>query len=55
MSFTFPPDQQPLRGSVAPMGSLDIWLIAKGHMRIDGTVEMTIDLLDQVQKKSLNT
>ena len=51
VSFTFPPDQPPLPVPVAPMGSLDIWLIAKGHMRIDGTVEMTIDLLDQFKKE----
>jgi hypothetical protein len=51
VSFTFPPNQPPLPVPVAPMGSLDIWLIAKGHMRIDGTVEMTTDLLDQFKKE----
>jgi hypothetical protein len=51
VSFTFPPNQPPLPVPVAPLGSLDIWLVAKGHMKEDGTVEMTMDLLDQFKKE----
>ena len=51
VSFTFPPDQPPLPVPVAPMGSLDIWLIANGHMRHDGTVEMTKELLNRFTKE----
>ena len=51
VSFTFPPNQPPLPVPVAPWGSLDIWLIAKGHMSKDGTVEMTTDLLSQFKKE----
>jgi hypothetical protein len=51
VSFTFPANQPPLPVPVAPMGSLDIWLIAKGHMSKDGTVELTKDLLDQFKRE----
>jgi hypothetical protein len=51
VSFTFPPNQPPLPVPVAPIGSLDIWLVAKGHMKEDGTVEITVDLLDQFKKE----
>src|SRR3954468_4447518 len=55
VSFTVP-ERVPLPVPVAPWGSLDIWLIAKGHMK-GGAVEITRPLLDQFTRdlKYLNT